>query len=137
MPLLPTKRHGRLRAGGFTLLEIVVTLVLLGLAAALVAPAFRSETSPDEGLRSILALTREAAVRRSQSLVLEVDARGSWRIVAAGDSTSISSGRFVDGTRGLRIRVNPLGACFNEGAVGTISLDAIACTVAGTGTGGR
>jgi prepilin-type N-terminal cleavage/methylation domain-containing protein len=137
MALLPTKRHGRLRAGGFTLLEIVVTLVLLGLAAALVAPAFRTETSPDEGLRSILALTREAAVRRSQTLVLQVDARGSWRIAAAGESASIAGGRFIDGTKDLRIRVNPLGACFNEGKSGTIALDAVACAVTGTGTGGR
>ena len=137
MPLFPTKRHGRLRAGGFTLLEIVVTLVLLGLAAAMVAPAFRTETAPDEGFRSILALTREAAVRRSQTLVLQVDGRGAWRIAADGDSTPIADGRFTDGTKELRIRVNPLGACFNDGAAGTVGLDAIACTVSGPGTGGR
>ena len=137
MALLPKKRHGRLRASGFTLLEIVVTLVLLGLAAALVAPAFRTETSPDEGLRSILALTREAAVRRSQTLVLLVDARGSWRIVASGDSSALGAGRLNDGTKDLRIRVNPLGACFNEGTSSAIALDAIVCTVTGTGTGGR
>ena len=42
MSLLPTKRHGRLpRTGGFTLLEIVVTLLLIGFWPALVAPMFR------------------------------------------------------------------------------------------------
>lgn len=135
MSLVQSERHGRFRASGFTLLEIVVTLVLLGLAAALVAPAFRAETSPDEGLQSILATTREAAVRRAQTLVLQVDDRGAWRIVPSGDSSAIGSGRFTDGTRDLRIRVNPLGACFNEGASGAVALDAVACAI--TGTGGR
>ena len=134
MPSFPTKRHGRLRTGGFTLLEIVVTLVLLGLATALVAPAFRTSSTPDAGLPSVLAATRETAVRRAQTLVLQVDDRGAWRIVAAGDSSLLSTGRFTDGTRDLRIRVNPLGACFNEGAPGIHGLDAVACALR---TGGR
>ena len=137
MALFPIKRYGRFRAGGFTLLEVVVTLVLLGLAAALVVPAFRTEAAPEEGIRSVLAATRATAVRRAQTLLLQVDDRGSWRIVPAGDSSSIAGGRFTDGTKDLSIRVNSLGACFNEGAPGTIALDAIACVVTGTGTGGR
>ena len=135
MPRLTTKRHGRFRTRGFTLLEIVVTLVLLGLAAALVAPAFRSEPTSEQDIRKVLAGTRETAVRRAQTLVLEVDDRGSWRILASGDTSAIGSGRFTDGTRDLRIRVNPLGACFNEGASSTVGLDAIACAV--TKVGGR
>ena len=132
---LTTKRHGRLRTRGFTLLEIVVTLVLLSIVAAIVAPAFRTERTPDESLRSILAASRETAVRRAQTLLLHVDERGAWRIVAPGDTAAIGSGRFTDGTRDLRIRVNPLGACFNEGASGAVALDAVACAI--TGTGGR
>ena len=135
MPPLPTERHGRLRADGFTLLEIAVTLVLLGLAAALVAPVFRTGATPDENLNVVLSTTRETAVRRAQTLVLKVDDRGLWQIVAASESSAVGSGRFTDGTRDLRIRVNPLGACFNEGAPGTIALDALRCTVAQTATG--
>jgi prepilin-type N-terminal cleavage/methylation domain-containing protein len=134
MPRLTTKRHGRFRTRGFTLLEIVVTLVLLGLAAALVAPAFRIEPTSEQDIRKVLAGTRETAVRRAQTLVLEVDDRGSWRILASGDTSAIGSGRFTDGTRDLRIRVNPLGACFNEGA-SAIALDAVACAI--TKAGGR
>lgn len=136
MPPLPTTRRFRERAA-FTLLEIVVTLVLLGLAAALVAPAFRSRTTPDENLRSVLAATRETAVRRAQTLVLQVNDRGSWRVIAPSDSSAVGAGRLTDGTTNLRIRVNSLGACFNEGARGAVKLDAVACAVAGTGTGGR
>ena len=134
MALVPSKRLGRFRTRGFTLLEIVVTLVLLSIVAAIVAPAFRTERMPDESLRSILAASRETAVRRAQTLVLHVDERGGWRIVTPGDTTAIGSGRFTDGTRDLRIRVNPLGACFNEGPSGAISLDAVACAITGTGS---
>lgn len=134
MPPLRTERHGRLRAGGFTLLEIVVTLVLLGLAAALVSPVFRTGATPDENLNEVLAATRETAVRRAQTLVLQVDAGGWWQIVAPGESPAVGSGRFTDGTGDLRIRVNPLGACFSEGTQGVPGLDAVACAVR---TGGR
>ena len=137
MPLFSTTRRARLGSRvAFTLLEIIVTLVILGLAAALVAPVFRTD-APDEGLRSVLAATRETAVRRAQTLVLQVDDRGSWRIVGSGDSAMLGTGHFADGTKDLRIRVNPLGACFNEGARSTVTLDAIACAITPTGAGGR
>ena len=137
MPLDPTKRHGRYRASGFTLLEILVTLIVLGLAAALVAPVFRADPAPDNDLRAVLAGARETAVRRAQTLVLSVDQRGTWRIAAAHDSTTVASGQFRDGTGNLQIRVNPLGACLNEGAMVGITVDAIGCTVAPRGNPGR
>jgi prepilin-type N-terminal cleavage/methylation domain-containing protein len=125
MPHLPAQGKNR---AGLTLIEVVVVLVVLGLAAALVSPAFRSTAEPDEGLRSVLAAARDVAVRRAETLILNVDERGAWRITAVADSTSVASGRFSDGTGQLRVRVSPVGACFSEG-VGTWSLDAVSCTL--------
>jgi prepilin-type N-terminal cleavage/methylation domain-containing protein len=129
MPLDPTKRHGRYRASGLTLLEILITLIVLGLAAALVVPVFRADTLPDDDLRAVLAGARETAVRRAQTLVLSVNQRGTWKIAAAHDSTTIASGQFGDGTGDLRIRVNPLGACLNESGTVAITVDAVGCSV--------
>ena len=137
MPLDPTKRHGRYRSSGFTLLEILVTLIVLGLAAALVAPAFHADATPDDDLRAVLAGARETAVRRSQTLVLSVDPRGTWKMAAAHDSTTIASGQLGDGTGNLRIRVTPLGACLNEGAITVIPVDAVGCSIAPRGNPGR
>jgi prepilin-type N-terminal cleavage/methylation domain-containing protein len=137
MPLEPTKRHGRNRASGFTLLEILVTLLVLGLAAALVVPVFRTDTPPDDDLRAVLAGARETAVRRAQTLVLSVDHRGGWRITAAHDSNTVASGQFRDGTGNLQLRVNPLGACLNEGNTVGILADAVGCTLAPRGNPGR
>ena len=129
MPPRPGKRHGRLPSGGFTLLEVLVTLLLLGLMAAVVAPVVRGPAPPDEGITTVLSAARETAVRRAQTLELRVDDRGAWRLAATGDSTSIASGQFTDGTSQLRVRVNPLGACFNEGPSNRTQLDALACTL--------
>ena len=134
MPPLPTTRHARLRArAAFTLLEIVVTLVLLGLAAAIVTPAFRRD-QPDEGLPAILAAAREVAVRRAQTLVLRVDDRGAWRLTTAEDTTSLGSGLLRDRGRARSFRITPLGSCFSEGQAIAPDWDAIACAPIGEGT---
>jgi prepilin-type N-terminal cleavage/methylation domain-containing protein len=137
MFLDPTKRHGRNRTSGFTLLEILVTLIVLGVAATLVAPVFRADAPPDDDLSAVLTGARETAVRRAQTLVLTVDQRGAWRIAAAHDSTTVASGQFGDGTSNLQIRVNPLGACLNEGATVVIAVDAVSCSVVPRGNTGR
>lgn len=116
---------------GFTLLEIVVTLVLIGLGAALVAPVFRRDAVPDDAFPAVIASARELAVRRAQGLVLHVDDRGAWRLTTIGDTSSISSGTLTDGRGARRLRITPLGACFDEGSSGTGSWDAIACAPSG------
>jgi prepilin-type N-terminal cleavage/methylation domain-containing protein len=137
MPLDPTKRHGRNRTSGFTLLEILVTLIVLGVAATLVAPVFRADAPPDDDLRAVLTGARETAVRRAQTLVLTVDQRGAWRISAAHDSTTVANGHLADGTGNLQIRVTPLGACLNEGANAAIPFDAVGCAIAPRGIPAR
>jgi prepilin-type N-terminal cleavage/methylation domain-containing protein len=129
MPLDPTKRHGRNRTSGFTLLEILVTLIVLGVAATLVAPVFRADAPPDDDLRAVLTGARETAVRRAQTLVLTIDQRGAWKIAAPHDSTTVANGQLGDGTGNLQIRVTPLGACLNEGANAVIAMDAVGCSV--------
>lgn len=125
---LPTNRLAQFRTvSGFTLLEIVVTLVLLGLAAAMVAPAFRRDTSPEVDVRSLVAGARESAVRRAQTLVLRVDDRGAWRLTPIGDTTSIGTGMLSEGGQPLALVIGPLGTCFNVGSVAAANWDAIAC----------
>jgi len=127
MRSFPTNRHEQFRtASGFTLLEIVVTLVLLGLAAAMVAPAFRRDPNPEGEMRAVVAGARESAVRRAQTLVLRVDDRGAWRLTPVGDTISIRSGVLSGGP--LTLRISPLGACFHDEPSLAPDWDAIACT---------
>ena len=116
---------------GFTLLEIVVTLVLIGLGAALVAPVFRRDQVPDDSLTAVLAGARELAVRRAQDLVLEIDAQGSWRLTAGDDTSSIAAGVVANPGTARRLTVTPLGACVDGGSAPSASWDALACAPTG------
>ena len=127
-----TPKDTRIRVSvGFTLLEIVVTLMLIGLGAALVAPVFRRDAAPDDAFPAVIASARELAVRRAQGMVLQVDDRGTWRLATIGDTLSIGSGTLTDGRGARRLRITPLGACFDESSSGSTSWDAIACAPTG------
>lgn len=127
----PTGRHARIRRStGFTLLEIVVTLVLIGLGTALVAPLFRRDVLPDDAWPAVVSAARELAVRRAQRLVLDVDDRGQWRLSALGDSATIGAGVLDERGAATRLSISPLGACFRD-AADARDWDAVACAPVG------
>lgn len=122
---------------GFTLLELVVVLVVLALAAALAVPALtrRSDRRESE-LASLILGAREAAARRGETIHLTVSASGSWTIEGAGSAgdTPIQSGQ-VDPFPGLPLTliVSPLGSCGFDArsakAASLIPLDPLACAL--------
>ena len=118
-------------SAGFTLLEIVVTLLLIGLGTALVAPMFRRDRLPDDAWPAVVSAARELAVRRAQRLVLDVDERGQWRLSALGDSTTIGAGVLSERVVTSHLSITPLGACFREEGAGARDWDAVACAPVG------
>jgi hypothetical protein len=78
-------------------------------------------------LVTVLARSRETAVRRAQTLVFQIDAQGSWKLTPVGDTTSIGSGAIEGGGTALRLRITPLGVCLAEDTPVTDNWDAIAC----------
>jgi prepilin-type N-terminal cleavage/methylation domain-containing protein len=73
-----------MRPGGFTLLEMIVVLAILGLAAALVGPSM---------VRSIDTWRRQAAmdVLLDQQRALPGNARGSGKQITVSDATLASA----------------------------------------------
>ena len=118
-------------SAGFTLLEIVVTLLLIGLGTALVAPMFRRDRLPDDSFPAVLSAARELAVRRAQRLVLDVDDRGQWRLSTARDTATIGGGLLAQRVAPSRLSITPLGACFREDGADSRDWDAIACAPIG------
>ena len=127
---------------GLTLLELVVVLVLLGLALALSIPAL---VSPAGGavdpLQAVVEGARRQAVRRAESLSLVVRPDGGW-VLLAGERQAhetLLSGRLegIPPTAVLRVRISPLGACWPEpdgaqdGAGGRAAFDPVRCRFAG------
>lgn len=131
--VLTTSRIRPRPARGFTLLEVAVTLVLIGLAAALIAPSVFREASSAPALGRVLAQAREVAVRRAQSLAFGADEQGNWKLTTVDDTTTIGAGRFEGPAVALRLRITPLGACLAEGATPPGDWDAIACAPAAGG----
>ena len=127
-----TGRHPRFRSStGFTLLEIVVTLVLIGLGTALVAPIFRRDALPDDAYPAVVSAARELAVLRAQRLVLDVDDRGQWRLSALGDSTTLGAGLLSERVGASHLTITPLGACFHGSGGDSRDWDAVACAPVG------
>lgn len=85
--LFPSQRKKRRNAPGFTLLELILVLLIIGVAAALVGPAIGSRLIRADArrtavqVRSAAELLRVRAVRSGQEEVLIVDPRENayWR----------------------------------------------------------
>lgn len=103
------------RLGGFTLVEVIVVLILLGLAAGLVAPAiiFR-EGGERSQLAQVIVGARDLAARRGESLHLRMAESGEWTVEgAASIEEGVIAGGRIDDFRGpsFTLVVSPIGTC--------------------------
>jgi prepilin-type N-terminal cleavage/methylation domain-containing protein len=99
-------RHSR----GYTLIEMIVVLLLLTIAATVVAPSFilpRHDAS--SSLLDIVQSGRAAAVRRGELVHLHIAGSGEWQLTAGG--TVLSSGRVADTRGSADLLFSPLGSC--------------------------
>ncbi len=78
-----------MRRSGFTLAEVLVVLVVIGIVSAAVAPALARGARPHPvdaaagEIRDLLAGARRTAVRRGTPVVVELDPRtGRYRVLA-------------------------------------------------------
>lgn len=106
------------RRSAFTLLELVVVLAIMGLGIAVVAPSLvLRPPSSEESVKRVIASARQVAMRRAQTVTLDIDENGVWRVVSAGRDTSevLLTGeldeRPVDE---VYLRITPLGVCLAE-----------------------
>lgn len=109
----PTRRRD-----AFTLLELIVVLALMGLGVAIVAPSLvLRPPSSDEAVRRVVASARRVAMRRAQTVSLDIGADGVWRVAGADrDSAEILlSGELDERPRqDVHLRITPLGLCLTD-----------------------
>ena len=98
------------RTRGYTLIEMIVVLLLLTIAATVVAPSFvlpRHDASPS--LRDIVQSGRAAAVRRGELVRLHIVRSGEWQLIAG--RTVLSAGHLSDTRGSADLLFSPLGSC--------------------------
>lgn len=120
---------------GYTLIEIIVVLVIMGLAATLVAPAlFRSPTyDRQRQLTALVQSARSAAADKGEVVYVRIEPSGAWDMEAT--EGQFSNGR-IDRLSGspLTLIVSPVGSCSfdvrsSAAAAAAIALDPLTCDV--------
>jgi prepilin-type N-terminal cleavage/methylation domain-containing protein len=124
----------RARRSGFTLLELLVVLILMGLVAVLVAPALLPHHHDQSALNALLGSAREVAARRGEVVYVHIDPTGEWRMEAGANplEAPLGTGRMQPFfTTGVTLMVSPLGSCGfdvrSAAAVGAEALDPLTC----------
>ena len=145
LPSLPVRR-------GVTLLELLVVLVLMGIAAAVVAPALRPPAEGRIGAQrspataeTLVAEARRTAIRRGEPLRLRLDPDGAWALVTFREGEILTGGRIDLGASAtaLDLRIDAMGSCTPAGGLDARlraegrTFDPLACDALRTGTAGR
>lgn len=149
LPSLPAARFAatRLSRGrcgrprrGVTLLELVIVLSLMGMAAAVVAPVLTRRALADERPDlATLTNARRRAVQRAEPLRFVMQTSRAWRLTSMRDAAIIDSGTLAftasahaDGARSMDVTIDALGACIPARQASSIQLfDPLSCAAPG------
>jgi prepilin-type N-terminal cleavage/methylation domain-containing protein len=125
------------RRAGYTLIELIVVLALMGLAAALVIPVLRARGPSTSDMQSIATSARAAAAQRGEIVYVRFEPSGDWHMEGGG---STLEGDFMGGrirpitTVPLTLIVSPAGTCafdVRSAPLGAnaIPLDPLSCQI--------
>ncbi len=116
---------------GVTLLELLIVLTLMGVAAALVAPALvRPTAEPVSAGREIVNRARLQAVRRGEPLRVAMWANGAWVLSTQRDGAVVDSGHVRDALPRADILMDALGSCVPAEAREARAFDLLSCSTA-------
>ena len=126
---------GSVGRDGFTLVEMLVVLILMGIAVAVVAPALLPPGPPDTvSLEEPLRVARRLALTRGETVYLDLVATGEWTVVGGSslDEGVLARGR-VDSYQGpvATLVASPLGTCsydiYSVAGGGAAPIDPLSC----------
>jgi len=115
---------------------MLVVLILMGLAAALVAPALLAPHRRAATLSDLVASARETAARRGEVLHLTIEATGQWRLEGGANPLegTLAAGRVEPFLAApVTLIVSPLGSCAFDvrtaSAASALALEPLTCQI--------
>lgn len=128
LPTLPDVPRGVTR--GVTLLELLIVLVLMAVAAALVLPSFGRRDGPQETAPvALITSARRAAIRRAEPLRVRLRPDGAWSLTSQRDGAVIDSGRVRESLPATDVLIDALGGCVPSAQTATAAMfDPLTCT---------
>lgn len=101
---------------GFTLIELMVTIVVLSILAFLALPSYRSWIqntqirTAAEGILSGLQLARSEAARRNTSMEMRIEGGAGWTVRVSSTGAVIQTRPAQEGTANAVVTITPGGS---------------------------
>ena len=117
---------------GVTLLELLIVLTLMGIAAAVVAPSFATRSAAPVASRvALVTSARRMAVRRAERLSLQLARDGAWTLRTLANGAVLDSGRVADSLPNAELLLDALGGCVPaRGEAAGAPFDPLTCSYA-------
>jgi prepilin-type N-terminal cleavage/methylation domain-containing protein len=119
------------RHSGFTLLEILVVLILVGIGFTLAIPAFITPgRAAEPGVQRVIDSARRMAVRQAETLTISIEPSGAWAVDNGDRNTDPATGT-VESDFGsvVRVRISALGACTLDSIEPGVTVNAVSCRI--------
>lgn len=103
-------------ARGFSLIELMVTIAIVAILAALAAPSFKSLLlnsqirTAGQALTDGLNLARVEAIRRNERVIFSKGTQSAWTVSLESDLSILQSRPFSEGSSSVTVTVTPTGA---------------------------
>lgn len=101
---------------GFTLIELVVTLMIVGILTSLAVPSFKGLLAnaqirtAAEALHDGLQLARAEAIRRNEHVAFVKGTESGWTVSTVSGGNTLQTRPYTEGSKSATVTVTPNGA---------------------------
>jgi general secretion pathway protein H len=104
-------RASRARRAGVTLVELLVVLMVVGVATTVVVPALRPGGPAIDASIDPIVAARRLAVQRGEALQLTMQSSGAWQVVRTSDPDEVVAQGIGADSSAAVLAMLPSGSC--------------------------